>query len=206
MGRSFVQTDTAAGCGLILVGTPFTVACTGTPKTWAVGDRQCVEGGSAGSNEVTVTISKKGNGIGMVYQINPGRAVWKAGTWTVPIRVSTPPPPLPGGTIWYLTDVWVCRVLATCTSVATVGHWSGSKTIGMGSPITLTVEVNGAAQTPIGEDRAYICARFAEQVPKDTSIKITPNQTILTPLESALTVIDHQVPRGVGRGIIRGVC
>ena len=206
MGRSFVQGDDAATCGVILVGDPLTVACTGEPKTHAVGDRQAVEGGGAGSSEVTVTIAKGGDGVGVIFQLNPGRALWKPGPWVVELDVTTAPPPPPGGTAWIWKRTTICRLVG-CTSVAVVGYSEPDITISVSGPAVYSDQVAGSAQTPSGEDPAYICLHFEEVVSKGSSFKFTPDRTILTPLEFVpkIDLLDRHVPRGVGRGIVRGV-
>ena len=174
MGTSFVQTDIATG---ICSGS----ICSGVDPTLATVARNVVEGGSVGSSPASVAFDAFDGLIhwGIKLQIVPGAGFlqWKAGTHTVPIRVST------ANANVMLRKLWACWVSSACGAKGTLGlNDAMSISLGTTGVKLPTVAVNAPAN-PLSTDRLLYVFGFDNTGPGFDSFAIVPDQSILTPLE-----------------------
>lgn len=201
MGLTFVQTDGAAPDGLILDG--LNVACTGiAPLINYHEELGATINGTAGTTEYTITWKKGADGIFLASQLAAGDYDWQQGAYQCPIHVYW-------GALnpFYLEGVYICRIRSGA-SVALVGFNVCHTFIPANvTDTTYWTQVVGAAQ-PAAQagDSAYICYRLKGYGETMGTIKIQHNQNVSTMLELISEQTDRRIPRGVGRGIIRGVC
>ena len=192
--RNFQQTQAAATLGTIQACAASALA--GTPYA-----RMCVEGGVAGVTGLTPSV--RGQRAAIMFQMAPGQVGWSAGTWTVPINITG------ANSNVTLKAVYVCRRTSGGSAVGTVGSNTGLSTA-LSSTGVISPTVTGSLSTGSASDVVYIVVEFT--TPGTTrTFTFLPNQTILTPIQTALTAssgafaFSGAVPAAAGSPIMRGV-
>lgn len=185
------QEDGPAPCGWIFVGgMEFWVACTGVKGLGPLWGHAlaAVGGGTPGTGDKNLRLGSGQSLIALIWEISPGPADWLAGNYRIKINVTGPP----GYTALTWRSTWVCRVNASCTSVATVGlnvnHYTAISNL---NPTVYTIDVAGAAQpSAADDDRLYICAHWENLAKYYEYWTIVSDQIITTPLIAAAGATD----------------
>ena len=186
-----IQTDT---------GATFNVGCSGQTAGASTAARSMVEGGSAGSSEVSVD---PGNNVTRaVFAFvsgKPGVGTWQAGDYVIPINIST----CDGGT--QLTRVDVCDFLAGTGYVSVASNTSPGHTRGNTGVLSVTVN-RGSDYTPqdATDSQLFVVLTFNNNDAHGASgVGITPSETVTTPIE---TTPDPVTPAtGVARLVVRAL-
>ena len=193
MALVLTQTDTAADCGAV-------AGCSGATVAGSAVGREATSGGTAGSTEQTITITKNSTEAGFMFQSadnEPNKTSWEAGDWVVRLNVTTSQMNI----TW--EDTYVCRFDNACGSLATVGSLTG-QAISCGSTGVKSMTVSGASQTANATDEIYIVLVFKNaNTHGNKSIGITPDQNIDTPLDVATTFFKTIAATAVGAAAVK---
>ena len=176
MAANFVQSDIATG---ICTGS----LCSGVQNADSSVSRNAFEGGTPGVSPASVLFGAVTGLIewGIKFQVapGPGYVAWKAGTHTVPFRVSVASADV------ILRKLWACWVATNCAAKATLGL-NDTLSISMGmtgvkSPtVTLTAPSN-----PLSTDRLLYVFGFENVGAGAAGFTIVPDQIIVTPFNLA---------------------
>lgn len=176
----FRQTDLAAPCGWVY--DPYLkVACSGVKCAGSNGHPLKAEiGGTPGTASHTISYKAGQSLVGLAWQAAPGDVHWLSGGWIIRMNVTGPP----GFVGWIWKSAWVCRIDASCTSVATVASaLNFDIPINNITPTVYSVLLSGAAQPAAAEtDEVYICLQFHNNTGYNGSITITSDQWLQTSL------------------------
>lgn len=178
MAISYTQTDTTGDCS----GTG--AYCSGLSNSNGT-SRECTDGGTAGSTEVTVnrTIPAQASDVACVMQFSlvvDGAVSWDSGTWTVRWNLTT------ANMFCTWDSVHICRVNSSCTSQESLGSSSGLG-ISLSSTGVKSTTVSGSAATPSAGDLVQIVFGFSSSSMNDQIIGWTPDQNIDSPFTDAST-------------------
>ncbi len=193
MALILTQTDTAADCGAV-------AGCSGATVAGSAVGREATSGGTAGSTEQTVTVTKNSTEAGFMFQSadnEPNKTSWEAGDWVVRLNVTTSQMDI----TW--EDTYICRFDNACGSLATVGSLV-SQAISCGSTGVKSMTISGASQTANATDEIYIVLVFKNaSTHGNKSIGITPDQNIDTPLDAATTFFKTIAVTAVGAAAVK---
>ncbi len=175
MGAAFAQVDTASDC------TP-AAFCSGASITGVtMRGRKALEDGTFGTSAATVTLGVP-NGdtqwAGIVFEMLPGAdfTTWAAGTWTVPLNITTPNEDVE----WVAT--YICRVNSSCTNLSTIGSNTADAFPLSGG--VLSMNVTGAAVvSPASTDKIIAVLVFSSPVQSSSQFGFTPDQDIASPID-----------------------
>lgn len=168
MSLTYVQSDTAATLGTVS-------SCSGLSVSATPGGKLAVNGGGAGSTPFNVGHSGSSSGVAaLMFEFAPGLARWDAGTWTIPVNVTSD-----GGddTIAGSTMVWVCRRTVAGAAVHTVGSWAEVEST---SVAVHTFSQSLGLSLGSATDLCYIVIGYSFD--SSHTVQVTPDQTITTPL------------------------
>lgn len=168
------QTDDAPGCSTM-------AACSGgTLGATPVGALVASNADLGSVEKVFTSFPSGASSIFAVFESAPvGRETWQAGSYTVRINVTSP---APVGSLWVETHV--CRVNDACGVVSTVGSATGKAIALSGAAGPRQMVVTGSQSTGDAADRIYIVLTASH--PSSTSLGITPDQVIDTPIEDPM--------------------
>jgi hypothetical protein len=169
---NLIETDTAATHGASSM-------CSGQPVASTPVARQATAGGTAGTNNLTVTCNNFGPQACVMWESaanEPGLTSWSAGTWTVRLSVVT------GNSNYTWQAFYVCRASSTGTNLGTV---ASNTNVGqqLTSPGQFTATATGVSVPSTNTtDRIYIVLVFDVGGTPPQSLTIQSNQIINTPL------------------------
>ena len=176
MAISYQETDTAAS----MVGANWCYAGTGVGAPDL--ESLAAVGGTAGSTPVTTsTAASAADEKIAVFELIPAADVsWDAGTWVVPLRVTT------ANMNITVVTVMICRANSAGTNQATIGSSTGLST-SLGSTGVKTFNVTGSAQTPGVGDRVKIIIGVSNGAMSAQACGLTPSELIDTPFTISAT-------------------
>ena len=177
-----LQTSTAATCG---TGSAY---CSGVTTVTTPQGFLCQGTGSAGGAKTVTVTASAANLYGLVLDCAiPAGYSWDAGTWTIPVNVTT------ANSNLTIASCFVCRVNSGCTNQSTIGS-ATSLGISCGSTGVKNITVTGAAQSPAATDRVVIVVTFTNSKSSSQTVGITGNQTINTPFGAVANQYDWPNP------------
>ena len=184
--RIFTQTDTAAShtgekCGSAADG----IAVTPSYK-------QIEEDGTAGSTGVDVTVYKGDIQTTISFETpssSPNVTSYPAGTWTVPIRLTT------GNAALYVDAVYICKVSSLGANNGTIASATG---LGTTKPCTTgTVSVDVTQASPVSTnatDRLWVQIILYAEGHANITVTYVPDQDIVSTLVASVPPI---TPTGI---------
>jgi hypothetical protein len=178
MAINLTQTDTVGTCAL----DRYCAVDASTPEA----RRECTDGGTAGTSEVTLTLVKNSmadNRIQFECIIVAGTS-WDGGTWTVRLNVTTANANIDWDT------VVICRLNSSCANQETIGT-TNNLAISCGTTGVKSTSVTGAAQSPGVGDKVMVILGFDNGDNMNAqAIGITPSEDI----DSPFTVAGADIP------------
>lgn len=177
MAVSYVQTDTTA-----ITGGASTYATSFVNLDSTNFLSSASTGATAGSVEQAVAISSGSSVVreaGLWFQIAPSAGTsWDAGTWTIPIHVSS------AGNQVTLQEVKILHISSANTQLAQLGSTEPAADVGTTGTITATI--TGSSATPGTSDTVVIVGGFImTNSMVSRAFGITPDQTISSPFTTA---------------------
>lgn len=150
----------------------------GTATTTDSTQKECTEGGTAGSTEVGRLILGTLTRNNAIFGIVPGTVTGDSGTWTVRLNVTTANMNLS------ISEIYICRVNSSCVNQETIGSATGLS-ISLGSTGVKTQTVTGSAVTLGAGDIVTVVFKIVNGAMTDQSFNFTPDQNIDSPFTAA---------------------
>lgn len=186
MGKGFVQSDTASGCGTAVKGTH------GILMTAVPAHKLCVEGGDVGVSATSFRC--RNTGISLFFEFVPGVEDWgDSEDYVVPVRITT-------AVSSTITSAYVVRVSSACDTPSNVCQVTGLS-ISINSTGVKTITIPATASTGNADDKCRIeIATTTGTTPLDAAF--VPDQTITTPIEDAVVVRPQLVDGTLRTGLL----
>jgi hypothetical protein len=190
------MTDTAP-CSTVVAcsGLPFTPQVPAECKLLAAGGAPRNATCRTPGDNVTYAAIFMQSGLG-----EPGFAVWKAGTWTIRLKV------LLGNSSYRWRDLYLCRMNLACASIATIGERHGAPIATLTSGTYTTTIVVGADHLGSVSDTIYLVFGIRQTPGPNNIITLRFDQVVDTPLEFVAppsVMVGHPVLQ-TARGFLGG--